>query len=150
MISELQKWLMMFYTGVTRRAGSVLEQQSAAMEDDRPRQDIVKTMVLLAQQLRDELQRNRLESFGAVLHENWLLKKRLADGISSPEIDAFYDAACRAGALGGKLLGAGAGGFLVFCVPPYRQKGVREALSELRQIPFQFERLGSRIILYQP
>jgi len=150
MIAELERWLMLFYTGITRRAGDILETQSNAMTNDDRKQETVRGMVRLAHQLRDELQRERLESFGAILHENWELKKQLADGISSPEIEGWYDCARRRGALGGKLLGAGAGGFLVFFVPPYRQSAVREALSGLRQIPFAFERTGSRIILYQP
>ncbi len=149
MISELQRWLMMFYTGLTRRASTLLEKQSASMEDDAGRQETVRSMVRLAGQLRDELQRNRLESFGPILHENWILKKQLADGISNQDIDVWYDRARQQGALGGKLLGAGAGGFLVFVAPPHRHKAIRGALSPLRQIDFQFEPRGSRIILYQ-
>lgn len=150
MLDELQRWLMMFYTDKTRRAGSILENQSASMENDGEKTDTVRTMVRLAHQLREELERERLTSFGQILHENWELKKKLADGISNPDIDSWYEAAMAQGALGGKLLGAGAGGFLVFFVPPHRQNAVREALSGLRQIPFNFERSGSRIILFQP
>lgn len=150
MIGELERWLMMFYTGVTRRAGTILDGQSAAMESDCVKQDIARNMVSLAHQLRDELQRERLERFGEILHENWEMKKKLADGISNAEIEGWYQCARDKGALGGKLLGAGAGGFLMFFVPPHRQKAVRDALSGLRQIPFGFERRGSRIILFQP
>ena len=149
-IAELEKWLMMFYTGITRPASVILDSQTTAMENDERKIDVVKTMVSLTYQLRDELHRNRIESFGEILHENWELKKSLSDGISNPEIDAWYACARSRGALGGKLLGAGAGGFLAFFVPPYRQAAVREALKDLRHIPFEFERLGSRIILYQP
>jgi D-glycero-alpha-D-manno-heptose-7-phosphate kinase len=149
-LAELENWIMMFYTGITRRASVILDSQTAAMENDGRKQEVVKTMVRLAGQLRDELQRNRLESFGEILHENWMLKKQLADGISSPEIDEWYESARSQGALGGKLLGAGAGGFLIFFVPPYRQPAVRQALSNLRQMPFHFERQGSRITLFQP
>jgi D-glycero-alpha-D-manno-heptose-7-phosphate kinase len=120
------------------------------MESDRTKQDIVRTMVTLAHQLRDELQCERLEKFGEILHENWELKKKLADGISNPDIEGWYDCARGRGAIGGKLLGAGAGGFLMFFVPPHRQSAVRDALSGLREIPFGFERHGSRIILFQP
>jgi D-glycero-alpha-D-manno-heptose-7-phosphate kinase len=150
MMSELERWLMMFYTGLTRPASTILDSQTSAMENDIQKQEIVRTMVTLAQQLRDELHRNRLESFGALLHENWELKKKLADGISNPDIEGWYEAARAQGASGGKLLGAGAGGFMLFCVPPYRQPAVRQALSGLRQIPFNFERRGSRITLFQP
>jgi len=150
MIVELQRWLMMFYTGVTRSAGTILDSQSAAMENDSGKQGCVRAMVALAHQLRDELQRERLESFGNILHENWELKKKLAEGISNPEIEEWYTCARSRGAIGGKVLGAGAGGFLMFFVPPHRQNAVRETLSNLRQIPFEFERRGSRIILFQP
>jgi D-glycero-alpha-D-manno-heptose-7-phosphate kinase len=150
MIAELQRWLMMFYTGMTRRAGTILNHQSASMENDCGKQEAVRAMVALAHRLRDELQRERLESIGDILRENWELKKRLAEGISNPEIEGWYERALNRGAIGGKLLGAGAGGFLLFFVPPHRQNAVRDALSDLRQIPFGFERQGSRIILFQP
>jgi len=150
MVAELQRWLMMFYTGVTRQAASILDNQTEAMENDERKQGMVREMVKLARQLCDELHRNRLESFGDILHQNWELKKTIVDGISSPEIEGWYQCARSRGAIGGKLLGAGAGGFLLFFVPPYRQNAVREALSPLRQIPFGFERQGSRIILFQP
>jgi D-glycero-alpha-D-manno-heptose-7-phosphate kinase len=150
MIAELQRWLMMFYTGVTRRASTILDGQSAALEIDSQKQKAVSAMVALAHQLRDELQRERLESFGDILRENWELKKQLAEGISNTDIEGWYECARSKGATGGKLLGAGAGGFLLFFVPPHRQNAVREALSNLRLIPFGFERHGSRIILFQP
>lgn len=149
LIDEMERWLMLFYTGNTRKASSILDKQSDAMETDEEKQEAVKTMVLLAHQLRDELQRNRIEAFGNILDENWELKKKLAGGISNDQIDGWYAEATRQGAHGGKLLGAGAGGFLLFFVPPYRHAAVREALG-LRQIPFRFERQGSRVILFQP
>ena len=149
MLTELNRWLMMFYTGVTRSADSILNNQTAAMVNDGAKQEIVVSMVRLAHQLRDELHRNRLESFGDILHENWVLKKRLSEDISSSLIDEVYDAARKQGAIGGKLLGAGAGGFLVFFVPPHRQTAVREALAGMREVPFTFERRGSRITLFQ-
>ena len=149
MVEELNRWLMMFYTGLTRSASAILDNQTTAMENDGAKQEIVVSMVRLAHQLRDELHRNRLQSFGDILHENWVLKKRLSNDISSSVIDDVYDAARDQGATGGKLLGAGAGGFLVFFVPPHRQAAVREALSGLREVPFRFERRGSRITLFQ-
>ena len=85
-----------------------------------------------------------------ILEQKKYLKKKLADGISNPDIEAWYECAVNRGAIGGKLLGAGAGGFLLFFVPPHRQNAVRDALPGLRQIPFGFERHGSRIILFQP
>jgi D-glycero-alpha-D-manno-heptose-7-phosphate kinase len=149
LITELSRWLMMFYTGLTRSASVILDKQTEAMENDEAKQQIVVSMVQLAHQLRDELHRNRLQSFGDILHENWILKKRVSDDTSSSVINAAYDAAREQGAIGGKLLGAGAGGFLVFFVPPHRQTAVREALSGMREVPFQFEPRGSRITLFQ-
>jgi D-glycero-alpha-D-manno-heptose-7-phosphate kinase len=149
MIIELNRWLMMFYTGLTRSASIILDKQTEAMENDEAKQQIVVSMVQLAHQLRDELHRNRLQSFGDILHENWILKKRVSEDASSSVINEAYDAARERGAVGGKLLGAGAGGFLVFFVPPHRQAAVREALSGMREVPFEFEPRGSRITLFQ-
>jgi D-glycero-alpha-D-manno-heptose-7-phosphate kinase len=150
MVIELERWLMMFYTGITRRAGNILDGQTQAMENNQRKQEAVREMVKLARELCSELHHNRLESFGEILHQNWELKKTLAEEISNPDIESWYQLARSRGALGGKLLGAGAGGFLLFFVPPHRQNAVREALSNLRQIPFRFERRGSQIILFQP
>ena len=100
MVAELQRWLMMFYTGVTRQAASILDNQTEAMENDERKQGMVREMVKLARQLCDELHRNRLESFGDILHQNWELKKTIVDGISSPEIEGWYQCARSRGAIG--------------------------------------------------
>ena len=89
-----------------------------------------------------------LAAFGELLHRAWLAKRSLGDKVSSPQLDALYDAACAAGALGGKLLGAGGGGFLLFFVPPERQAKVRRQLSRLIRVPFAFESSGSQIIFF--
>jgi D-glycero-alpha-D-manno-heptose-7-phosphate kinase len=149
LMTELNRSLMMFYTGATRSAGTILDRQTSAMENDQGKQETVISMVRLAHQLRDELHRNRLQGFGDILHESWILKKHLSSDISNPAIDEIYESARARGAIGGKLLGAGAGGFLVFFVPPHRQSAVREALGGLREFAFRFELQGSRIILYQ-
>jgi D-glycero-alpha-D-manno-heptose-7-phosphate kinase len=103
-------------------------------------------MVKLARQLRDELQKNNLRAFGEIIHEGWLLKKSLTQGISTAMIDRWYDKARRAGASGGKLLGAGAGGFLMFYAPLERHEAIARALGKLRRVDFHFEPQGSRII----
>jgi D-glycero-alpha-D-manno-heptose-7-phosphate kinase len=103
-------------------------------------------MVGLARTVRDELQRDNLDAFGEILHENWCLKKRLSQDVSSSRIDAWYEAARRAGAVGGKLLGAGAGGFLVFYAPQERHDAIEAALRGLRRVSFRFEPQGSRIL----
>jgi D-glycero-alpha-D-manno-heptose-7-phosphate kinase len=115
---------------------------------DQTKQDTLVTMVKLTYQLRDELHRNNVLAMGEFLHENWLLKKSLTSGISAPHIDDWYARALGAGATGGKLLGAGAGGFLMFFAPPERHPAIRGALPELREIGVGFEPLGSKIIFY--
>jgi D-glycero-alpha-D-manno-heptose-7-phosphate kinase len=103
-------------------------------------------MVELAHDLRRELQHNRADSFGEIIHEGWRLKKSLTAGITSDAIDDWYEMARRAGAIGGKLLGAGTGGFLMFYAPPERHEAIAHALGRLRRMNFAFEPSGSRII----
>jgi D-glycero-alpha-D-manno-heptose-7-phosphate kinase len=91
-----------------------------------------------------------LEDFGRLLHETWMLKRKLAPCVSNPTVDELYETARRAGAMGGKLLGAGGGGFLLLFVRPEDRARVREALSSFVNVPFRFETSGSRIVLYQP
>ena len=103
-------------------------------------------IVELAVQLRQSLLNNDLKSFGEILHEGWINKRKLASGISSTQIDEIYSKARKAGATGGKLLGAGGGGFLLLYCEEDRQEKVRKALSDLKESFFQFELQGSKII----
>ena len=91
-----------------------------------------------------------IEDLGRLLHQNWLYKRSLSDKVSTPEIDHLYEEAMRVGALGGKLLGAGGGGFLLLFVKPELQPKVQERLRHLIHVPFRFETSGSRVVLYQP
>ena len=93
---------------------------------------------------------NDLLDFGKLLHESWQLKRSLTDRISTPYIDYVYETAARAGATGGKLLGAGGGGFILFFIKPELQPAVKESLHGLLHVPLQFENLGSQIIFYEP
>jgi D-glycero-alpha-D-manno-heptose-7-phosphate kinase len=136
----------MFYTGQTRTTGSVLVHQQRAMARERSKQRAMQRMVALARQLRSELQNNNIDAFGEILHENWELKRGLATAISNPQIDNWYKSARRAGATGGKVLGAGSGGFMIFYAPPGRHDAITAALPKLRPIPFSFESQGSKII----
>jgi D-glycero-alpha-D-manno-heptose-7-phosphate kinase len=142
----LQANTLVFYTGITRRAAGILHTQQRVVGGEKTKQRVMKQMVALAHQLKVELQRNNADAFGQAIHENWLLKRSLTDGISSPQIDAWYEAARRAGAVGGKLLGAGTGGFLMFYAPQDRHDAIARALGELRRMDFRFEPRGSQII----
>jgi len=146
---KLEDELLVFYTGGGRSASEILKVQRDAMREEQGAQDALKRMVELAFHLRDELAAGNLDSFGEILRENWALKKSLAAGISNPAIEGWHDAAISAGASGGKLLGAGAGGFLMFHAPLDRHEAIERAVG-LRRVRMRFEPLGSRIILYNP
>jgi D-glycero-alpha-D-manno-heptose-7-phosphate kinase len=105
-------------------------------------------MVELAHTLKSELERNNTNAFGEILHENWLLKKSLTRGISTTEIDDWYAKAIDVGATGGKVLGAGAGGFLMLTAPKELHQFIKSTLHMLRPIDVNFEPQGSRIIFY--
>ncbi len=147
-VDEFERSLMMFYTGATRSANEILAEQSAVSGSDSQAQGRLHRIAALAETMRGELQRGNAGAVGEILHENWMLKRELTGGISSTEIDQWYETARRAGATGGKLLGAGGGGFLLFVVPPDRQDEVRNSLSRLKHVPFRFEQEGSRIVFY--
>lgn len=142
---ELQSNLLMFYTGSQRSASKILATQTENTKKA-DKKAILKEMVSLVNPLRDELYKGNVDAMGQLLHKNWLLKKQLANKISNPIIDSAYDLAMKNGALGGKLLGAGGGGFLLFYCPKKKQKGLIEALNHLREFEFKFEREGSKII----
>jgi len=148
-LRELQASLVVFYTGIVRSAATVLQRQSAEIASSDSKRGALIRMVELAYCLRDELQKDNLAAFGEILHENWMLKKSIASCVSSSDIDGWYNAARRAGAVGGKILGAGAGGFLLFFAPAERHAAIKAALPRLRPISTAFEPLGSRIIFYQ-
>jgi D-glycero-alpha-D-manno-heptose-7-phosphate kinase len=144
---ELEKNLLMFYTGDQRSASNILAEQKKNISES-AKFEALKNMVALVTDAKNSLSGNNLNDFGKILHENWLLKKGLASGISSSSIDQAYDAALRAGAIGGKLLGAGGGGFLLFYCPSHTQTKVSEALKALRKFDFKFEQEGSKLIHY--
>lgn len=141
---ELQKNLMMFYTGDTRSANAILSEQKKNISAQ-DKADNLKRMCVLAEDMRTALEQNKLDSFGDLLNEGWKLKRTLASGISNPAIDEAYETAMKNGALGGKLLGAGGGGFLLFYCPPERQEQLRVALR-LRAFPFSFEKDGTSVV----
>jgi D-glycero-alpha-D-manno-heptose-7-phosphate kinase len=147
-IAELEANTLVFYTGISRSASSLLKQQSDELVGSADKQRSMLRMVKLAYDLREELHRNNVSAFGEILHENWMLKKSMVAGVSTGEIDEWYRLARAAGAAGGKILGAGAGGFLMLYAPREHHERVKSALHMLRHIPMEFEPLGSRIIFY--
>lgn len=146
---RMQDGVITFYTGVTRSASHILKEQTAVSGSSAAKQDALRRMVELAYVARDEMANGNVTSFGEILHENWMLKRSLTADISNTAIDGWYDAAINAGALGGKLLGAGAGGFMMFYADPERHQAIARAVG-LRQVDFKFEPLGSRILFYNP
>jgi D-glycero-alpha-D-manno-heptose-7-phosphate kinase len=145
-IEQLQAQILTFYTGITRSASGILEQQQRAVASEKKKQKLMRRMVELAGELRRELQANRADALGEIIHEGWVLKRSLTPGISTGVIDEWYARARKAGAIGGKLLGAGAGGFLMFQAPRERHEAISRALNGLRQVDFRFEPQGSGII----
>lgn len=142
----LAQSLMMFYTGVVRSASDVLSIQSQNLISDEKIRLTTKRLVDMAYELSRDLSEGRSDGVGESLHEGWMLKKTLADGISNPFLDDAYEKARAAGAIGGKLLGAGGGGFLVFYVPIGKQDAVRTALSPLPLIDFGIDHGGTNTI----
>lgn len=146
---ELASRLLMLYTGLTRPAEGVLEAQRSNTASSRETFATLRTMRDCADALRERLCSANLDGFGEVLHEGWMLKRTLAEGITSAAIDDWYARARRHGAIGGKLLGAGGRGFLLLYAHPDRHAEIRAALPELRPMPFSLEPQGSRIIFIE-
>lgn len=142
---QLDDNLLLFFTGITRQADTILTEQNANIKERLP---ILREMRSLAYAARDELRSGNPDAVGYLMHGNWKLKKQLASRISSDTIDEMYDAARRAGAIGGKITGAGGGGFLLLYVPQEKQSSVRASLSQLQELPFQLEPDGSKVIFY--
>jgi D-glycero-alpha-D-manno-heptose-7-phosphate kinase len=145
-LRQLEDNTVVFYTGITRSASALLKTQQEVVAAEKAKQKVMRKMVELARQLKTELQKNNLQAFGEIIHENWELKRSLTNAVSSSAIDDWYAAARKAGATGGKLLGAGSGGFLMFYAPRDRHDAIARALKDLRRTHFQFEPQGSKII----
>lgn len=146
-MEQLQQHVMLFYTGLPRIASEIAQEQIS---------NIAKKKVDLAEMVRivDEAEkilfdnRDGLGRFGQLLHEQWIIKRKVSSLISNDEIDRIYASGINAGALGGKLLGAGGGGFMMFFAEPDRQEAIRKALTGLLHVPARFDHLGSQIIYF--
>lgn len=145
-LREFHSHLLMFYTGVQRATSSVLNEQRANLQSAQDKFAALQRMVEMVEPGRDALHGAKWQEFGRILDDSWRLKKSLASKISDDGIDALYAKAMRAGAWGGKLLGAGGGGFLLVMCEPGAAARVKAELSELRLVPFEFDREGSKVL----
>src|SRR5258708_34656491 len=149
LVAELEGNLMLFFTGSKREAKSVLAHQNKAVEEDAATFGRIERMVELAYEMRDLLIAGDLHAFGHALHRGWEIKRGVSAMISNAAIDKLYDRARAAGALGGKIAGAGGGGFLLLYCPKPAQAAVREALADLQSLDFRLDWGGARIAFAQ-
>ncbi|MEX0717385.1 MAG: GHMP kinase [Planctomycetaceae bacterium] len=147
-IEELTSHLMLCYTGIKRTASIVADSYVQEIHDKHRQLRIMKDMVDEA--LSILVGQDDLAAFGELLHESWQIKRSLSAAITNPEVDDLYDRARRAGVIGGKLTGAGGGGFLLLFCPPDRQARLRQELDGLIHVPFTFSYVGSQILFYDP
>jgi D-glycero-alpha-D-manno-heptose-7-phosphate kinase len=140
---ELNDNLLLFYTGLTARSDTILTEQNEKTKDNL---HTLNAMVLLAKQLLESLRSNDLTHFGELLHQGWKYKQSLASKVTNSTINNYYERARKAGAVGGKILGSGGGGFLLLYCEKEKQTKVRKTLADLKETPFRFETQGSKII----
>jgi len=144
--ASLERCLLLFYTGQQRGSDAILTEQGENIEHSNEARMTLFRMAELARRAGYEVARGMGHLVGELLDESWALKKTLATGIASEQIDAWYAQAKKAGAVGGKVLGAGGGGFMVFHAPPERHAAIIAALANLRHVPFRFDREGTKVV----
>jgi len=145
-INELQNNLIMFFLGKRRKASVILNDQKRNLINDQNKIDTLIKMTKLVDDLSVAIGSSDLQSFGEILHQNWILKKTLSNRITDDEIDEIYNTGLINGAVGGKVLGAGGGGFILFYCPKNKQSKIRKTFYKLKELDFKFERTGSKII----
>lgn len=145
-IRRLGSNLLLFFTSIVRKSSSILSDQRQRIDDNLGRHTAIRDLVYEA---REAIATGEHDEIGRMLHENWMVKKELASGITTPEIDRMYAQAIEAGAVGGKISGAGGGGFLLCYCKRDRQDELRQAMAEYREMPFMFDPFGSRVIFQQ-
>lgn len=140
----LQHQILLFYTGITRSADTILAEQSANIGSTRPHLDALRDLAGFAV---EQLRGGDVDAIGPAIRESWEVKRKLASGVSNGQIDGMVSRALAAGASGAKLTGAGGGGFLLVICPIERQRAVRQSLADMKELPVKLDRLGSRIVL---
>ena len=148
-VAELEQHFALFFTGFSRTASEIAKEQIKATPQKQTELHTMFQMVGEAESIVTNPNRS-LDEFGKLLHEGWKVKRSLTKSITSSSIDEIYDAGMSAGALGGKLLGAGGGGFMLFFVPPERRQELRMKLKKLLCVPFAFSSRGSQVVVYEP
>jgi len=139
-----QQQIMLFYTGITRRANTILAEQNSNVTATLPQLDLLRDLAGFAV---ERLRSGDVDAIGPAVRESWEAKRKLASGVSNGQVDSAVSRALDAGASGVKLTGAGGGGFLLVICPIEYQRAVRQALSDMRELPIRFDRLGSRVVL---
>jgi D-glycero-alpha-D-manno-heptose-7-phosphate kinase len=148
-LAELEQHLALYFTGFSRTASEVAKEQVRLTPQRKAELGAMYQMVKEAEAILTTSTRS-LSEFGRLLHESWQVKRKLTGNITNANIDEIYEAGLSAGALGGKLLGAGGGGFMLFFVPPERRQALRERLQKLLCVPFAFSARGSDVVVYEP
>lgn len=143
---QLEKNLIMLYVGGEHRASEILNEQSKNIISAKDKEEGQKKIMEMTYTLKYELEHNNIDKVGEILDYNWKIKKTLANGISNKFFDEVYDKAIKAGAIGGKLLGAGGSGFFLFYVPEEKQKNFREVMKDLPEMEFKFDHQGTTVI----
>lgn len=143
---QLEKNLIMIYVGGEHKASEILEEQSKNIVSAKDKELGQKKIMEMTYDLKRELEHDNIDYVGKILNENWKIKKTLASGISNPQFDEWYDRGIKAGATGGKLLGAGGSGFFLFYVPEKNQEEFRKQMSDLPEMEFKFDHQGTTVI----
>lgn len=145
-VGQLEQNLLLLYTGITRSSSEILTEEKRILESEEEKRKMMRRMVQLAKDLRGALEKDDLTSFGELLHENWFFKRQMASKITNPMIERWYETARKHGALGGKVLGSGGGGFLLLYAPSEKHREIIRVLEELKPTPFKFEPEGSKMV----
>ena len=147
-LEELQSHLMLFFTGISRYASNVAGKKIENIPNKK--KELSRMYEMVEEGVSILTSNTDVCEFGKLLHESWKLKRSLSDSVTTPLVDSIYSSARDAGAIGGKLLGAGGGGFMLIFAKPQDQPKIKESLKDFLSVPFEFDRLGSQVIVFQP